>query len=126
MGAFDIICTTLKPIFHWKIGLRWLTNANEINTKHINVRGQRESFAFGTQRNLYSTDSCWGFALGDTQCKIYMLVYFALGNAKVPNANCFASQWNIGFILLVQRMIWHFRCSDSFDGLDHGALDEGS
>ena len=26
-----------------------------------------------------------------------MLVYFALGNAKVPNANGFASQWNIGF-----------------------------
>ena len=25
-----------------------------------------------------------------------MLVYAALGNAKVPNANGFASQWNIG------------------------------
>ena len=23
----------LKPIFHWKLGLRWLQNANEINTK---------------------------------------------------------------------------------------------
>ena len=22
-----------KPIFHWKLGLRWLQNANEINTK---------------------------------------------------------------------------------------------
>ena len=23
----------LKPIFYWKLGLRWLPNANEINTK---------------------------------------------------------------------------------------------
>ena len=26
-----------------------------------------------------------------------MLVSFTLGDAKVPNANGFASQWNIGF-----------------------------
>ena len=25
---------TLQPIFHWKLGLRWLPNANEINTKY--------------------------------------------------------------------------------------------
>ena len=30
-----------------------------------------------------------------------MLVSFALGDAKVPNANDFASQWNIGLKLLV-------------------------
>ena len=40
-----------------------------------------------------------------------MLVYFALGNAKVlsfalgytkvPNANSFASQWNIGLIFII-------------------------
>ena len=29
-----------------------------------------------------------------------MLVSFALGDAKVPNANGFASQWNIGFKFL--------------------------
>ena len=28
-----------------------------------------------------------------------MLVYFALGDAKVPNANGFVSQWNIGLNL---------------------------
>ena len=25
----------LKPIFHWELGLRWLPNANEINTKNM-------------------------------------------------------------------------------------------
>ena len=56
----------LKPIFHWKRGSCWLPNANEINTeKH--VHSQRQNFAFGTQRNLYSTFLCWGFALGDAK-----------------------------------------------------------
>ena len=99
----------LKPIFHWKWGSRWLPNQMK-STKN----GQRKKFAFGTQRNLYSTDSFlgvlrWvtqivllcnltqiyqhvrGFALGDTK-----VLSFALGDAKVPNANGFASQWNIG------------------------------
>ena len=25
----------LKPIFHWKLGLRWVPNANEIYTKNM-------------------------------------------------------------------------------------------
>ena len=69
---------------------------------------------FGTQRNLYSTDSHWGFALGDvkkspnakdTNMLVSFvlgdtnLVFFALGDAKVPNANGFASQWDMGFTL---------------------------
>ena len=45
-----------------------------------------------------------GYALGDakkfTQRKRYQHVgIFALGDAKVPNANCFALQWNIGLNL---------------------------
>ena len=32
-----------------------------------------------------------------------MLVSFALGDAKVPNANGFALQWNIGLRLMVYR-----------------------
>ena len=32
-----------------------------------------------------------------------MLVSFALGDVKVPNANAFASQWNIGFIVVSYR-----------------------
>ena len=80
------------------------------------VHGQCKSFALGTQHNLYSTDSRWGFALGDAKKfalpnakDTNMLVYFALGNAKVlsfalgnakvPNTNGFASQWNIGLRL---------------------------
>ena len=81
---------------------------------------QCENFALGTQCNLYSTDSRWGFALGETQILCFalgtskilgfldtnMLVLarqiFALGeppNVKIcvgPNASSFASQWNIG------------------------------
>ena len=34
------------------------------------------------------------FALGNAK-----VLSFALGEAKVPNANGFASQWNIGLIL---------------------------
>ena len=33
-----------------------------------------------------------------------MLVYFALADAKVLNANGFASQWNIGFTVLETAM----------------------
>ena len=57
----------LKHIFHWKLGLRWHPNANEINTKKMKCTygDQHEKFAFGTQHNLYSTDLRWGFALGD-------------------------------------------------------------
>ena len=87
--------------------------------KTLNVYGQREHFGFGTQRNLYSTDSHWGFALGDTKTlrnakHTNMLVSFALGDAKVwrwgskptpvPNANGFASQWNIGLNMILDEL----------------------
>ena len=32
-----------------------------------------------------------------------MLVFFALGDAKLPNANGFASQWNIGLKLIFHQ-----------------------
>ena len=39
--------------------------------------------------------TCWYcFALGNTK-----VLSFALGDAKLPNANDFASQWNIGLKL---------------------------
>ena len=65
----------------------------KLTPKKRNVHGQRERFAFGTQRNLYSTDLCWGFALGVTQ----VLAFIDTKPMQGPNANDFASQWSIGF-----------------------------
>ena len=64
----------------------------------------------GTQRNLYSTDLCWGFVLG-----VMQILAFALGVMQIlvfldtnklgskpmrgPNASVFALQWNIGSAL---------------------------
>ena len=53
---------------------------------------QRENFTLGTQRNLYSIGSRWGFVLGVTQ-----ILYFALGVRQIlafldllvsPTRNC--------------------------------------
>ena len=50
--------------------------------------------------------TCWYFfASGNTK-----VIYFALGDAKEPNASSFASQWNIG---LRSR---HCRCTALFAG----------
>ena len=113
----------LKPIFHWKLGLRWLPNANEINTKNMKCTCPTPEFCVGTQRNLYSTGLRLGFASGKTQLLDFasgktQIRGFALApryqhvgipNAKFwrrgycptpnPNARNFASQWNIGFRL---------------------------
>ena len=55
----------------------------------------------GTQRNLYSTDSCWGFALGVTQILAFALgvmqvLVFLDTNMLVSRTrifSSFASQW---------------------------------
>ena len=93
---------------------------NEINTKKRNVHDQRENVVLRTQRNLYFTDSCSGFALGvveisalalgvmqilallDTHMLLLPMQIFALGAdpTQSPNASRFASQWNIGLTLL--------------------------
>ena len=39
---------------------------------------------FGPNRNLYSTDSCWGFALGPTQ----ILAFFDANMLIYPMRNC--------------------------------------
>ena len=102
------------------------STGNEVRVGHLthmkfthkkrNVHGQHKKFAFGTQCNLYSTGSYWGFCISSRENfaspnarETNMLVFFALGNAKVlsftlgdakiPNVNGFASQWNIGFKL---------------------------
>ena len=61
------VVSSLKPIFHWKWGLRWVPNTNEIYTKNMKYTWPTPAFCVGTQRNLYSTDWCRGLALGLTQ-----------------------------------------------------------
>ena len=43
------------------------------------------------------------FTLGNAK-----VLSFALGETKVPNANGFASQWNIGFIFVDNRVFFFF------------------
>ena len=76
------------PIFHWKWGSRWVANANEIYTKKKNVHGQCKKLA---SPNTKDTNMLVFLALGNAK-----VLSFALGDAKVPNANDFAFWWNIG------------------------------
>ena len=80
-----------QPIFHWKWGWRWLPNANEIYKKKRNVHGRRKKFA---SPNARDTNMLVFFALGNAK-----VLSFALADAKVPNASSFAFWWNIGFKL---------------------------
>ena len=53
------------------------------------------------------------FALGNAK-----VLSFALGDAKVPNANGFASQWNIGYncyipITFGHTWLWYWMSKDS-------------
>ena len=63
LGWFSYI--TAKPIFHWK--LRSLTNANEMNTNNMESTWPMPALRLGTQRDLDSTCSRWGFVLEVTQ-----------------------------------------------------------
>ena len=72
------VCDTLKPIFHWKLGSRWLPNANEINTKNMKCTWPTPEFCIGTQRNLYSTRLRLGLASGKTQ-----ILRFASGKTQI-------------------------------------------
>ena len=108
----------MKPIFHWKLGSRWVPNTNEIYTKNMKCTWPTPVFCVGAQRKLYSTDWRRGLASGKTQilalgnAKIYQHV--GISNAKfwrrghcptpTPDARYFASQWNIGFKLLDKRL----------------------
>ena len=119
----------VKPVFHWKWGLRWVPNANEIYTKKMKCTWPTPAFCIGTQRHLYSTDWRRGLASGKTQilglasgvtqilalvnAKIYQHVGFS--NAKLwrqghcptptPDTRYFASQWNIGLKCNVNNSI---------------------
>ena len=69
--------------------LRLVPNATYIPLTRVG------GFALGDAKNLHHLTQKYQhvgiFALGDAQ-----VLCFALGEGKVPNANGFASQWNIG------------------------------
>ena len=77
---------TVKPIFHWKWGSRWVPNANEMYTKNMKCTWPTPAFCVGTRRNLYSTDWRRGLASGITQIlglASGVTQILALGNAKI-------------------------------------------
>ena len=94
-----------------------MPDANEIDINKMKCTCPTPAPTPEAQRHLYSTDWRRGLASGVTQILglasgvtpkyTNMLVYFALGNAKIwrrvhcpwptPDARYFASQWNIGF-----------------------------
>ena len=70
--------------------LRLVPNATYIPLTRVG------GFALGIAKNVrhptQEIPTCWYFfELGNAK-----VLYFALGDAKIPNANGFASQWNIG------------------------------
>ena len=73
----------VKPIFHRKLGSRWVPNANEIYTKKKKYTWPTPAFCVGTQRNLYSTGWRRGLAWGLTK-----ILGLASGkNAKLASPN---------------------------------------
>ena len=110
----------LKPIFHWKLGLRWLPNANEINTNNMKCTWPKPApcvwdptppifhlLALGVGVGGNANFSiCVG---ANAKFNAFRYQHVGIPNAKLwrwgseptpgPNANCFASQWNTGFRL---------------------------
>ena len=82
----------IKPIFHCKLGSRWLPNVNEMSTN-----------------NLKCTRPTRRFCVGDPLARLRVLRWYpqheivALGVKPTPglNANGFASQWNIGMYIII-------------------------
>ena len=68
---------SVKPIFHRKLGSRWVPNANETYTKNMKCTWPTPAFCVGTQRNLYSTGWRRVLAWGKTQ-----LLGFASGKTR--------------------------------------------
>ena len=96
----------------------------KLTPKKVKCTWPTPKFCVGTQRNLYSTGLRLVFASGKMQLLVFAsgktrknlrhlhkryqhvdiiasgdakVLSFVLGDAKVPNASSFASQWNIGF-----------------------------
>ena len=67
----------LKPIFHCKLGSRWVTNANEISTNNMKCTWPMRTFCVGDPTQPLFHWLAFGFALGVTQ-----ILCFALGQCS--------------------------------------------
>ena len=70
-----ITVRTLKPIFHWILGLHWLPKANEINTN-----------------NMKSTWPMQEFCIGDPMPPIFHLLALGVGVGGNTNFSAFRYQ----------------------------------
>ena len=64
---FSLIKKIVKPIFHRKLGSRWLPNANDIDTKHMKCTWPMQAPTRGDPSQTifhWLTLGPWGFALG--------------------------------------------------------------
>ena len=68
MFLFFILSTVIvKPIFHWKLALCWVPNANEINTKSMKCTWATQDFCVGDPTQPIFHCLPLGFGLGPTQ-----------------------------------------------------------
>ena len=116
--AEQMALKTINPIFHQKSHLRWVANAREQETNNMNSTCPTQIEPLHTQRELYSTGSCWvspGFALGppgffDTNMLASACVWGleqcvgdlephvgCLDQREDPTRSGFALWWNISF-----------------------------
>ena len=66
-GFSEQQCPNLKPIFHQKLGSRWVQTQMKSTQKNMKYTWPTPAFCVGTQRQLYSTDWRRGLASGLTQ-----------------------------------------------------------
>ena len=101
---------TLKPIFHWKLGSRWVTNANEMNTYNMKSTWPTPALCVGdpTQPIFHLL----ALVFLDTNMLVYPTQNSCIGGIaqrESPNAREFALQWNIGFSVNMCINKYHWR-----------------
>ena len=108
-----LIIRKLKPIFHWILSLHWLTNGNEMDTNNMKSTWPTPAPRVGDPMRPIFHLLALVFMLGVTQILVFLDTNMLVSpNTKLwrwgskpmrgPNANGFASQWNISYNL--QRM----------------------
>ena len=97
--SYDI--NNVRAIFHWILGSRWLPNANEIDTKKLNVHGQREPQLRGPNANYIPLARVGSTRprVGSARRRIGTLGTNMLVSPtqNSHNAKGFILQWNVGF-----------------------------